>query len=175
MAKYRSGVAGYYDDLGGFMRLLRLIRGALGTAATWAVVWSAIAVLLRLVRTLTAGREVSLQELLVDHLIPAWQYGFFYGSVLGASFALLLFLLGSKARSLHNLSMRGVGIAGAAVACGLHWWVIGGPALDPYLVISLALGAGSGTGTLAMAWRAERLISSAAYARLPMTAPNTDI
>jgi hypothetical protein len=59
------------------VRLLKLARGVLGTAATWAVFWSAVAVPLKLVRVLTADEFVSLRRLLVDHLIPAAQYEFF--------------------------------------------------------------------------------------------------
>ncbi len=149
------------------MRLLKLARGVLGTAVTWAVVWSAIAVPLKLVRVLTVEELVSIRSLLVDHLIPAAQYGFIYGAALGASFALLLSLIGLKARSLRGLSMRSVGAAGAVVGCVLHWWMIGGPALEPSIVMSLVLGAGCGTGTLALARHAERLASPADRAQLP--------
>jgi hypothetical protein len=80
---------------------------------------------------------------------------------------MLLFLIGLRARSLSALSMKSVGAAGAAVGCVLHWWVIGGPTLEPLILTSLVLGAGCGIGTLALARRAERLASPAEQAQLP--------
>lgn len=131
------------------MRLLKLARGVLGTAVTWAVAWSVVAVSLKLMRVLTEEGHVSVRRLLIDQLMPSAQYGLVYGAALGVGFATLLFLLGLKSRSVSGLTMKGVGAKGATVGCVLHWWVIGGPVLEPWILVSLVLGAGCGTGTLA--------------------------
>jgi hypothetical protein len=139
------------------MKWLKVSRGVLGTAATWAVAWGAVAVLLRAGRVLLFGEPITLSRLLAEHTLPALQYGLGYGAVLGAGFAIAVALLGRRARGVGELSMPLVALAGAVVAGALHSWVIGGVVFDAFVPVSLVLGAGTAAGTLAAARRAERL------------------
>ncbi len=139
------------------MKWLKFSRGVVGTAATWAVAWGAVAVVLRVGRVLLFGEPVTLSRLAVEHALPALQYGLGYGAVLGAGFAMAVALLGRRARGVGELSMPLVTLAGAVVAGALHSWVIGGVVFDAFVPVSLVLGAGTAAGTLAAARRAERL------------------
>ena len=75
------------------MSLLRRLRGVAGTAVTWGIAWSAIAVFIRVVRHLFNPVERSWSDLAARSVLPALQYGFLYGVAMGAGFACLVLLM----------------------------------------------------------------------------------
>ncbi len=139
------------------MRLWRRVRGVLGTALVWGVTWSVLGVSLKLGRLLLTDNYPSLRIELLEQAGAAWRYGFAYGAALGLGFALYVMLAGVRARSLRDISLRQFAVRGAAVGIVMHWWVVGAPLIDAYVLVSAALSAGVSTGSLMMARRADRL------------------
>jgi hypothetical protein len=140
----------------------KVLRGVLGTALPWGVAWSTIGVTLRVGRAVASNETVDWPRVITEQLLPAWQYGFAYGAILGTAFAGLVALAGRRTTRLNELSVITVGAAGAFVAGTLHAWVVGGLVMDPYMLTSLCLGVGCASGTLLVAQRSERLAESSA-------------
>ncbi len=149
------------------MRLWRRVRGVLATALVWGVTWSVLGVVLKIGRLLLTDSHPSLRMQLLEQAGAAWRYGFAYGAALGLGFALYVMLAGVRARSLRDISLRQFAVGGAAVAIATHWWVVGAPLIDAYVLVSASLSAGVSTASLLLARRADRLSLPASAPQLP--------
>ena len=149
------------------------MRGVVGTALTWAVGWSAIGVALQVVRLLTSTDAIVWPDVIRKQLFPAWQYGFFYGAVLGGAFAGLVVLTARATSRLNDTSVAKVGASGAIVAGALHAWVVGGIVLDPYMLTFISLGVGFASSTLLLAQRSERLSEATLLRRMTEGTPDS--
>ena len=169
------------------MNLLRKVRGAIGTALTWALGWTPIGaawaayVWLSVRDALPPGAEPSLFRVLAV-VVGAWALS---GAASGAVFAGVL-ALAERRRRLEELPVSRVALWGAlgglavpaAVFVALR--VVYGvnavylSALLSSAAVSLSLGAASAAGTLLLARRApEPALAAAAddYALLPNPDP----
>lgn len=138
---------------------LRRLRGALGTALTWAAAWAPIGAVvgLGLYSIVPAGPSALASVVLLN----AATFGAL-GFIGGAIFAPLLHWMDGR-KQFHQLSARKFGFLGAAgglclggiaVAAGL--WGAGLGAVGAGMVGAAALlGSGSAVGSLALARRAE--------------------
>ena len=134
-------------------KLLRRVRGVLGTAFTWAVAWTGLG----------AGLGL-LAGIPFNFLIPMALNGAAAGFIAGASFAVIL-SIAERHRTLEDLSLRRVALWGAVGGLLLSFIPMAFGVPVPYLlgplVINAGIGAGMATGSVFMARRAEgrRLIS----------------
>lgn len=128
-------------------KLLRRVRGVLGTAFTWAVAWTGL------------GAGLGLLAGIPFHfLIPMALNGAAAGFIAGASFAVIL-SIAERHRTLEDLSLRRVAVWGAVGGLLLSFIPMAFGVPVPYLlgplVINTGIGAGMATGSVFMARRAE--------------------
>ena len=100
------------------MRVSRMLRGVVGTALTWGVAFTVLAVpaLLWMLTHVPANESVVAQ-------VWRWSTAYFpiafrQGALLGAGFAGALVLLRRRLRSVHNVSYVSVGVIGGLAAVG---------------------------------------------------------
>lgn len=149
------------------MRIGRMLRGVLGVAAIWGVLVSGFGVALRLVRWTISEAPLPWRALLETQLLPVALYGLQYGALMGAAFACIIIVLGRKARSVHDLSVVQVALAGGVLSTGLHWMVTHA-LVDPYVLLSLALGVSTAGGSVILARHAKSLPAAPAPRELPV-------
>lgn len=135
------------------MRINRVLRGVLGTAVTWGVAFTVLAVpaLLWMLTHVPANESVATQ--LWRWSTEYFPIAFRQGALLGAGFASALLLLRRRLRSLRDVSYFSVGAIGgvAAVATTLVGSLAGvGVITGPLIVL---LGVGTSTMSLAIARR----------------------
>jgi hypothetical protein len=146
------------------MRLARVLKAILGTAVTWGVAWTFVAIPLSIpmVQSLTNpyGPHLSLLQASWFAVKSTGPLAFTMGAVLGTAFALLLLLVSRRAGSLQRLSLPVIGTLGA-VATAVTGGVLMGPrgALsNPSALVAVgtfvALGASVAMTSLAIARRA---------------------
>jgi len=134
-------------------RLLRRVRGILGTAATWAVAWMGLGAGIGAL----VGYDLNfLFQLAMNNSVA--------GFIAGTAFAVIL-SVAERNHSLEDFTLRRVALWGAGggllvslipLAVGIPLTYLVGP-----LVINAVIGAGMAGGSVAMAKRAEaRLIPS---------------
>ena len=127
------------------IRLLRLLRGAIGMGLTWALAWSAAGMVFRLIAGKGSG----------DLPFPI-QFGLF-GFFSGVTFSGVVSVVASR-RRFDEMSLgrfAGWGALGGLVLYGLLA-VTAGPGGEPLILLPVFsfAGAGSAAGTLALARRA---------------------
>ena len=129
-------------------RLLRRVRGILGTAFTWAMAWMGLG----------AGIGV-LAGFPLRYLLPMELNNSVQGFIAGASFAVIL-TIAERHHTLEDLSLRRVGLWGAVGGLLLSFIPLAFGVPVPYLlgplVINVGIGAGMASGSVALAKRAER-------------------
>jgi hypothetical protein len=128
-------------------RLLRRIRGIIGTGVTWALAWVGLG----------AGIG-ALTGFPLSYLLRMAMNNSVAGFIAGASFAVIL-SVAERHHTLEDLSLRRVALWGAAggallsflpLAFGIPLAYLLGP-----LVINVGIGAGMATGSVALAKRGE--------------------
>ena len=128
-------------------RLLKRVRGILGTAATWAVAWVGLGI--------GIGALVGID---LRFIVPMALNSAVAGFIAGTSFAVIL-SIAERRSSLEELSFRRVASWGAGgglvlsfipLAFGMPLPLLLGP-----LVINAGIGAGMATGSVALAKRAD--------------------
>jgi hypothetical protein len=128
-------------------KLLRRVRGVLGTAFTWAIAWTGLG----------AGLGI-LAGIPFNYLIPMALNGAASGFIAGASFAVIL-SVAERHSTLENLSLRRVALWGAVGGLLLSFIPMAFGVPVPYLlgplVINTGIGAGMATGSVFLARRAE--------------------
>jgi len=143
------------------MSILRWLRGILGTAVTWAVLWSSIGTVLAVITiVLNGGPDVAS---LLKYTF--WVAAFYavWGAVSGGMFALVLTAT-ERRRSLADLSLLRIVIWGAVGALAvpiLFITVVGGADIQlvptvPFFAITAGLGGLSSGSTLLLARRQHR-------------------
>ena len=143
-------------------RLLRRVRGIVGTAFTWAIGWTGLGALIGAL----AGFDLSyLLRMALNNSVS--------GFMAGASFAVILSLAEGR-HTLADLSLRRVALWGAVGGLLLSFIPLAFGVPVPYLlgplVINVGIGAGMATGSVALAKRAEdrRFIPGMDKARLSL-------
>ena len=149
------------------MRMFKVVRGVLGTALTWGVAWSLVGIGLRLTRFRVSPIPDAWPEIARNVLLPAAQFGFWYGAAMGTGFALLVVLMSRRTRSLAAISIPRFGLLGTLAAVGAHAWVTGGFFASAELLASALLGFGAAATTLVAARHSPRLSPPAMQGELP--------
>ena len=144
------------------MKIVRVIRGILGTAAAWSIAWIPLTFATWSVAAVLGAHQPSIRfwgAILVGAAIR--------GAITGAAFATIVAIAGRRRefgaiRLRHMLLWGGIGgLVGAAITVGA--FLMTSPAIVPVLDLGLGLafssflGALSGAGTLYVARRAPEL------------------
>jgi hypothetical protein len=128
-------------------KLLRRVRGVLGTAFTWAIAWTGLGV--------GFGALAGIQ---LGYWVPMALNGAAAGFIAGASFAVILSIAERK-NTLEGLSLRRVALWGAVGGLLLSFIPMAFGVPVPYLlgplVINTGIGAGMATGSVFLARRAQ--------------------
>ena len=126
-------------------RLLRRVRGILGTAFTWAIAWTGLGV--------GIGALAGIQ---LSYWVPMALNGAAAGFLAGTSFAVIL-SIAEKKQTLEDLSLRRVALWGAVGGLLLSFIPLAFGVPVPYLlgplVINTGIGAGMASGSVFMARR----------------------
>ena len=138
---------------------LQRIRGAVGTAVTWAAAWGVVGVMLRIVLgVITGGPIAAASGSLVAGLVPPFVLFGMFGFVGGAAFSGVLGIAEGR-RRFDQMSLprfAGWGAVGGLLLAALMFAVGWGFTLGDLIIVGIMplLGAGSAAGSLALARRA---------------------
>jgi len=161
-------------NLGGHLKVLRVIKATLGTTITWGAVWSVLIIpsLVFLLRSgVPAMSSVTTSTLVWSWAVHAWPDAFAQRATLGLGFALLLYLSARFLPTLRYRSLPVIGVVGA-IATATVGVVALGPALSLAGGALLAmLGAGTAMGSLSRARRAPATRLDASSEPPRITAP----
>jgi len=153
------------------MRLLRVFKATVGTAVTWGAAWSVLSIptLVFLLRSNLPNMTMS--QLVWSWATHAWWDAFAQGAILGAGFAMLLYLFARGMPALRYRSLPVIGAVGAMATATIGVLTLGqGLGLTGGALLA-TLGAGTAMGSLALARRAPAAALDAPTERARIAAP----
>ena len=152
------------------MKLMRIIRGVLGTAVTWGIAWPLLSLptFYRFLSDPPPG--IGRFDMAVSILTHSTRDAFLMGGACGAVFALVLFAASRRVRSLQAISIPRAALIGAAAGLAIPLLATGAGSLMA-LVLAGALGGATSATALILARRAPSAALDRApeRARLPTT------
>ena len=144
------------DNISGALMFKRIVRAMLGTFVVWGAIWSlrSLPTLRSMLRTTSGVEGPSSFAIIGSWATHFWLHAFAQGAIVGAGFAVLLFVLSRFVKPSRPLTYLRLGLLGALAPIAIGLFVLG-PSIGMVGGVVLAgLGASTAMASLAMARKA---------------------
>ena len=151
-------------------KMLRVIRGVVGTAVMWGLAWSALSIqtLLHFLNSPPSG--MSGFHAVVTLGGPAWVSCFSLGALAGAAFATLLAVTSRRVANFRGITLTRAGVLGACTTVGLMVAIGGAHVFLGRTLFLTLIGSATSVAAFAIARRAPE--GDALVIRLKMSRRN---